>query len=80
MPYVTIITHYTKSLGNLSPRYKKVPFAITYNLVLITKMGYRDHDNDGIFVKVRGVIDDDDDDGDKQAPVAQSPQAQAPQA
>ena len=36
MPYVTIITHYTKSLGNLSPRYEMVP---TCNLASITKIG-----------------------------------------
>ena len=48
-------------LGNLSPKYEMVPFAVKYNLASIAKMGYRDHNNDGIFVKIRGVVDDDDD-------------------
>ena len=61
VPYVTIITHYAKSLGNLSPRYEMIPFAVTYNLALITKMGYKDRDNDGIFVKVKGAVDENDD-------------------
>ena len=34
--------------------------AITYNLASITKMGYKDKDNNGIFVKVRGAHDKDD--------------------
>ena len=32
-------------------------------------MGYKDHDNDDIFVKVRGVVDKDDD-GEKHPPTA----------
>ena len=51
----------------MSQKYKMVPFAVKYNLGSITKIGYRDHDNDDIFVKVRGVVDKDDD-GEEQAP------------
>ena len=61
VPYVTIITHYAKSLGFLSPRYEMIHFAVKYNLDPITKMGYRDQNNNGKFVKVRGVMDEDDD-------------------
>ena len=34
--------------------------AVTYNLASIAKMGYRDKDNNGIFVKVRSAHDEDD--------------------
>ena len=37
-----------------------IPIAITYNLASIAKMGYKDKDNNGIFVKVRGAHDKDD--------------------
>ena len=37
-----------------------IPIAVTYNLTFIAKMGYRDKDNNGIFVKVRGAHDEDD--------------------
>ena len=37
-----------------------IPIAVTYNLTSIAKMGYRDNDNNGIFVKVRGTHDEDD--------------------
>ena len=37
-----------------------IPIAVTYNLTSITKMVYKDKDNNGIFVKVRGVYDEDD--------------------
>ena len=50
--YVTFITHYAKSLGTLSLEYEMIPFAIKYNLASIAKMGYKDHNNDGKFVKV----------------------------
>ena len=33
---------------------------VTYNLASITKMGYKDTDNNGIFVKVRGAQDEND--------------------
>ena len=60
IPYVTLITHYAKSLDILQPKYEMIPITITYNLASIVKMGYRDKDNNGIFVKVRGVHDEDD--------------------
>ena len=47
--YVTLITHYGKSLGIVQPKYEMIPIAVTYNLASITKMGYRDKDNNGIF-------------------------------
>ena len=60
VPYVTLITHYAKSLGILQPEYENIPIAVTYNLASITKMGYKDKDNNGIFVKVQGAHDEDD--------------------
>ena len=45
--------------------------AITYNLASITKMGYKDTDNNEIFVKVR-CAQDEDDEGEKGEP-AQDP-------
>ena len=59
--YVTLITHYVKSLGDVNARYEMLPLAVTYNVASITKMGYKDSNNNGIFIKVRGVGDDDDD-------------------
>ena len=56
-----------------------VHFTVTYNLASITKMGYRDCDNDNKFVKVRGVVYDDDD-GKENPSAMQDPQAYAPQA
>ena len=53
-----------------------LPLAITYNVASITKMGYRDHDNNGIFVKIRGVGDE----GDEHTPTVQAPQVQDPSA
>ena len=50
--YVTLITHYTKTLGIMQPKYEMISFAVTYNLAYITKMGYKDKDNNGIFVNV----------------------------
>ena len=37
-----------------------IPIVVTYNLASIAKMGYKDKDNNGIFVKVRGAHDEDD--------------------
>ena len=37
-----------------------IPIAVTYNLASIAKMSYKDKDNNGIFVKVRGAHDEDD--------------------
>ena len=60
VPYVTLITHYAKSLDILQPKYEMILIAVTYNLTSIAKMGYRDNDNNGIFVKVRGAHDEND--------------------
>ena len=60
LPYVTLITDYVKTLGDLNPRYELLPIGITYNSTLITKMGYRDNNNNGIFVKVREVVEEKD--------------------
>ena len=70
IPYVTFITHNAKSLGTLNARYDMIPLAVTYNMASITKIGYKDHNSNGIFVKVRGVSGEDDD-GDEQAPTTQ---------
>ena len=51
VPYVTLITHYAKTLGTLNLRYELFPIAVTYNLASIVKIGYKDNSN-GIFVKV----------------------------
>ena len=40
--------------------YEMILMAVTYNLASITKMSYKDTDNNGIFVKVRGAQDEDD--------------------
>ena len=72
--YVTIITHYAKSLGTLNARYEMIPLAITYNVASITRIGYKDNNSNGIFVKVRGA-NGEDDDSDEQASIAQSLQA-----
>ena len=53
VPYVTIITHCAKFLGSLK---------LKYNLGSIIKMGYKDPNNSGKFVKVHGVLDDDKED------------------
>ena len=60
IPYVTIITHYAKSSQLLQPKYELILIAITYNLASIAKMGYKDTDNNEIFVKVRGAQEEDD--------------------
>ena len=75
--YVTLITHYVKTLGPLNPKYELLSIAVSYNLASIIKMGYKNTDNNGIFVKVRG-IQDDDDDGEEHAPATQGEQAQNP--
>ena len=56
-----------------------VHLAITYNVASIPKMGYKNNNNNCIFVKVRGAGDEDDD-GEENTPVTQGIQAQAPQA
>ena len=54
IPYVTLITHYAKSLEILQAKYEMVQIAVVYNLASIAKMGYKDPDNNGNFVKIRG--------------------------
>ena len=78
MSYVTFITHYAKSLGSLSPKYEMLSIAVKYNLASIIKMGYRDQNNNDKFVKVRGVIDEGDDD-EENAPVEGQTQDQPAQ-
>ena len=73
-----IITHCAKSLGTLNTRYEMIPLAVTYNVASIIKMGYKDHNSNGIFVKVKRASGEDDN-GDEQAPTAQGSQAQASQ-
>ena len=63
---VTLITHYAKSLEILQPKYKMVQIAVVYNLASIAKMGYKDPDNNGNFVKIRG--DEGEEDEPAQAP------------
>ena len=58
--YVTLITHYTKSLEILQPKHEIILIVVTYNLASIIKMGYKATDNNGIFVKVRGTQEEDD--------------------
>ena len=60
IPYVTLITHYAKSSQLLQPKYELILIIVTYNLASIAKMGYKDIDNNGIFVKVRGAQEEDD--------------------
>ena len=43
----------------MQPKYEMIPIAVTYNLASITKMEYKDKDNNGIFVKVRGAHNED---------------------
>ena len=54
IPYVTIITYYAKSVKILQPKYEMVQIVVVYNLASIAKMGYKDPDNNGNFVKMRG--------------------------
>ena len=60
IPYMTIITHYAKSSQLLQPKYDLIQIAVTYNLASIAKMSYKDTDNNGIFVKVGGAQEEDD--------------------
>ena len=69
IPYVTIITHYAKSLGTLNVSYEMILLVVTYNVASITKISYKDNNKNGIFVKVRWASGEDDD-GDEQALVA----------
>ena len=68
LPYVTLITHYAKTLGDLNLRYELFPIGVTYNSISITKMGYIDNNSDGILVKVCGIVEEEDK-GEAQAPV-----------
>ena len=68
---MTLITHYAKSLQLLQPKYELISIAITHNLASIAKMGYKDTDNNGIFVKVRGAQEEDNE-GEEREP-AQDP-------
>ena len=45
VPYVTLITHYAKTLGTLNLRYEFLPIAVTYNLALMAKMGCKDNNH-----------------------------------
>ena len=58
--YVTIITHYAKSSQLLQPKYELIQIVVIYNLASIAKMSYKDTDNNGIFIKVRGAQEEDD--------------------
>ena len=60
IPYVTLITHYAKSVKILQPKYEMVQIVVVYNLTSIAKMGYKDPDNNGNFVKMRGDEGKDD--------------------
>ena len=60
IPYVTLITHYANSSQLLQPKYELISIAVTYNLASIAKMGYKDTDNNEIFIKVRGAQEEDD--------------------
>ena len=60
IPYVTLITHYAKTLGIVQLKYEMIPIAVTCNLASIVKMGYKDKNNNMIFVKVRDAHDEDD--------------------
>ena len=66
IPYVTLITHYAKSLEILQSKYEMVQIVVVYNLASISKMGYKDPDNNGNFVKTRG--DEGEEDEPAQAP------------
>ena len=77
VPYVTLITHYMKSLSTINARYKMLLLVISYNVGSITKIRYKDRSNDGNFVKIRSVGDVDNDED--QATTAQNAFAHAPQ-
>ena len=57
---MTLITHYAKSSQLLQPKYELISIVVTYNLAFIAKMGYKDTDNNGIFIKVRDAQEEDD--------------------
>ena len=76
VPYVILIKFYVKSLGAVNPRYEMLPLDVTYNVAPIAKIGYKDSNNNRVFVKIRGVGDDDN--GEEQAPTVQGAQAPAP--
>ena len=44
----------------MQPKYETILITITYNLASIARMGYKDKDNNGIFIKVRCAHDEDD--------------------
>ena len=73
IPYVTLITHYAKSLEILQPKYEMISIAVTYNLTSIAKMGQKDTDNNEVFIKVRSALNKDDE-GEEGEP-AQDPAA-----
>ena len=60
IPYVTLITHYAKSVKILQPKYEMIQIAMVYNLASIAKMGYKNPDNTGNFIKMRGDEGEDD--------------------
>ena len=60
LPYVTLITHYARTKKILQPKYDLVQIAVVYNLASIAKMGYKDPDNNGNFIKMRGEEGEED--------------------
>ena len=52
IPYVTLITHYVKSLGSWNSKYELIPIFLIYNLGSIAKIRYKDPNNDVEYVKV----------------------------
>ena len=63
---MTLITHYARSAKILQPKYEFVQIAVVYNLASIARMGYKDPDNTGNFIKMRG--DEGEEDEPTQAP------------
>ena len=45
-----------KSLGAVNLRYKMLPLVVTYNVASITKMGYKDSNNNEIFSKFKELV------------------------
>lgn len=62
VPYMILITHYVKYLGSSSSKYELILIAVTYDLGSISNMEYKDPNNDGKYVKVQNVQDNDDED------------------
>lgn len=60
VPYVTIITRIAKYLSSWNSKYDLLSITITYNLGLITKMGYKDVNRK--WVKIISVWWEDNDD------------------